>query len=194
MMPDYAYARIRVLNAALRRADLPEEVCDRVLEGGHELTEHSPPAVRAAWMAGAMARMDGLLDEPTRRSVRERCSCCLGGKRGEISRQIGRDGGSLEDRVAAANRAKLVFGHAVSLQPDGRIQVRFMPDGMERYRCPCQPGATEPMSITYCFCCGGHVKHHLQRALGRSLEITVQSSALASGGAQPCRFLARLVE
>lgn len=191
-MPDYAYGRIRALDTALRRAKLPGETCARILEGGDSLAESSPPPVRAAWMAAAMQRMDTLLDEPTRRAVRERCACCLEGKRGQLSRQIGRDRATLEERVAAANETRLVFGHGVSLHPGGEVLVQFQPAGHGPYRCPCQPGATSPMSITYCLCCGGHVRHHLRRALACDLEITVKSSALSSGGANPCTFLARI--
>ncbi len=36
---------------------------------------------------------------------------------------------------------------------------------------------------------GGHVKHHLQIALGRKLVGTVRSSALSSAGKKPCAFV-----
>ncbi len=41
--------------------------------------------------------------------------------------------------------------------------------------------------------CGGHVKHHLQIALGRDVESAVRSSALSSGGKRPCAFSFRFV-
>lgn len=64
--------------------------------------------------------------------------------------------------IAAANNTPFVFGHSVSLEADGRVLVSFAPDNLEQYRCVCLPKASEPISITYCYCCGGHVKHHLQ--------------------------------
>ena len=67
--------------------------------------------------------------------------------------------------------------------------VCFAPEGQEHYRCVCLPKAREPLPVTYCYCCEGHVKHHLQAALGRKLAGVVRSSALSSGGAKPCTFL-----
>lgn len=54
--------------------------------------------------------------------------------------------------------------------------------------------ATYEYSITYCYCCGGHIKHHLQIALGRSLVLKVRSSALSSGHKRPCSFLFTIKE
>ena len=136
-----------------------------------------------------MYRMDSLLDKDTRHAVREACACCLGGKRQDLVKAIAKKGGTLEERIQAANEARMVFGHSVSLQEDGRILVCFSPEGLANYRCVCLPQAKEPLPITYCYCCGGHVKHHLQIATGRSLELTVKSSSLSSGGRRPCTFL-----
>ena len=86
-------------------------------------------------------------------------------------RQAARD---LAERIKAANEAKLVFGHSVTRQEDGRVLVRFQPEGKPPYRCPCLPKAAEPLPITYCYCCGGHVKHHLGIALGREMAVEVR--------------------
>lgn len=69
------------------------------------------------------------------------------------------------------------------------IMVRFAPQGLDHYRFVCLPKATKSLPITYCFCCGGHVKHHLQTDLEVDLDCTVQSSALSSGGKEPCTFI-----
>jgi hypothetical protein len=82
----------------------------------------------------------------------------------------------------------------VTLQEDGQILVQFAPEGLPHYGCVCLRKAKEPISITYCYCCGGHIKHHLQIALGCKLECQVRSSALSSGGKKPCSFLFRIME
>jgi hypothetical protein len=133
-----------------------------------------------------MLRMNKLLDVQTRKAVREGCACCLGGKRLKTSLRITKENGSLEDRVKAANEAKYIG--QVTMQENGEFLVRFYPEGLEHYRCVCLPQADKPLPITYCFCCGGHVKHHLQIALGRELDCTTRSSALSSGGKLPCTF------
>lgn len=196
-MPDYAkykYGRIATLARALDDAGVAPGTRDAVMQGGETIKPSSTNGQKADWMRGAMARMDTLMDREARNGVREACACCLGGKRGELARRIAKDHQSLEDRVKAADETKFVFGHGVALRSDGKVLVSFAPEGLESYRCVCLRGAESPISMTYCYCCGGHVKHHLQAALGRELKLTVRTSALSSGGAKPCTFLFELVE
>lgn len=188
-MPDYEYGRIQVLADRLAKAGVSQDKIDEIMAGGESIRKTATPEKKAEWMKGAMDRMDALLDHETRRAVRESCACCLGGKRIEISKGIARIHAAFEDRLAAANEAHFVFGHGVTLEDDGRILVRFEPEGKESYRCVCLPKAKEPVSETYCYCCGGHIKHHLQIALGKKLSCAVKSSALESGGKRPCAFL-----
>jgi hypothetical protein len=185
---------VRRLAEGLAKEHVAVEAAEHIIEGGEALGGGTTQEERAQWMAEAMRRMDTLLDESTRRAVRERCACCLGGKRHKLSQEIARDNETLEARIRAANETPYVFGHSVSRADDGRVLVSFMPDGWPHYGCACLRKATEPISITYCHCCGGHVKRHLQTALGRKVEVAVQSSALSSGGNEPCRFLCRIVE
>ena len=184
----YEYGRIAKLDESLRAADLPEELIAEIMEGGERVRKTADPRVKADWLGEAMRRMDERLAPEVRHAVREACACCLGGKRQELVRAIARLGGTLEERVQAANKTPYVFGHSVTLEEDGRILVRFAADETIDNRCVCLPKASQPFSPTYCYCCGGHVKHHLQIALGRRLSVAVRSSALSSGGKQPCSF------
>jgi len=190
----YEYGRIAKLAESLRQAAITPEIIARIMEGGEAIGRDSKPQEKAEWMRQAMLRMDSLLDVETRRAVREACACCLGGKRAQLAEGIAKAGGSLAERIHVANETKYVFGHSVTLQDDGTVLVAFAPEGQERYGCPCLPKAREPLSVTYCYCCGGHVKHHLQAALGRKLSVKVLSSVLSSGGKQPCTFEFTLAE
>jgi hypothetical protein len=193
-MPTYEYDRIKVLAEQLAKAGIADDVAAQILAGGESIRKADSPQKKAAWMAAAMRRMDQMLTPRVRQAVRQQCACCLGGKRLQMSRAIAREHATLQERIAAANETRFVFGHAVTQQDDGRILVEFSPAGLDHYRCVCLPQAQEPMSITYCYCCGGHAKHHLQTALGRKLELKVRSSALASGGKKPCTFLFKILE
>jgi hypothetical protein len=184
----YAYGRIAKLAEQLEAAHVAPEIVTEIMEGGEAVNQGTSPEKKAAWLKEAMERMDRLLDRDCRYAVRQACACCLGGKRLEAVKGIARDNATLEDRIRAANEAKLVFGHSVTMQDDGAVLVRFGPEGQPAYRCPCLPKAQEPLSITYCYCCGGHVKHHLQIALGRELDLKVMSSVVSSGGRRPCSF------
>jgi hypothetical protein len=188
-MPKYEYGRIAKLAESLEKHGVAQEIIGQIMEGGEDIRQSTPGEEKAEWMKGAMLRLGRLLDKETWQAVREGCACCLGGKRQELVKAVAKKGGTLEERIKAANEAKLVFGHSVTLQEDGQVLVCFAPEDLERYGCVCLRQAKEPLPITYCYCCGGHVKHHLQTALGHKLAVTVRSSALSSGGRKPCTFL-----
>jgi hypothetical protein len=188
-MRRYEYGRINTLAQSLQEAGVEQKIVDQIMESGETIRKGTRPEKKAEWMKEAMARMDKLLDRQTRYAVREACACCLGGKRLKTVKEIAKQNEALEDRIQAANEARSVFGHSVALQEDRRILVCFSPEGLPQYRCVCLPKAKEPLSITYCYCCGGHVRHHLQIALGRNLMCKVRSSALSSGGKRPCTFI-----
>ncbi|HEY3267273.1 MAG TPA: hypothetical protein VGM37_10130 [Armatimonadota bacterium] len=193
-MADYEYGRIRRLDESLRAFGVAPDVAAEILEGGEAVTRRTSPAAKADWMREAMCKMDRLMDPESRQAVRETCACCLGGKRLAITKAIARDNATLEERIAACNDAPFVFGNSVALEGDGSVTVRFFADGEESYRCACLPQAREALPITYCYCCGGHVKKHLQAALGRKLAVTVLETALSSAGKRPCTFSLRFAD
>lgn len=188
-MRRYEYGRIETLARNLEKAEIAQELIDQIMEGGEAIGRSTSSEKKAEWMKGAMFRMDNLLDREIRYAVREACACCVTGKRLKISKGISRANEKLEERIKAASEARYVFGHSLTMMEDGRILICFQPEGLTEYRCVCLPKAKEPLSITYCYCCGGHVKHHLQIALGRKLTCIVRSSALSSGGRKPCTFI-----
>jgi len=193
-MKNYEHHRIRKLAEQLEIAGIDQGIIYRIMDGGEDILQKTSTEKKADWFRGAMIKMDKLLDNETRKTVREGCACCLGGQRLEISKGIAKENESLEERIKAANQASFVFGNSVSMTDTGEVLVRFFPEGLDQYRCVCLPKAKEPLPITYCFCCGGHVKHHLQIALGRDLDCTVRYSALSSGGKEPCTFSFRIKE
>ena len=192
-MNKYEYHRIGRLAEQLEIAGIDREKIDRIMEGGQDILRKTSPEKKADWMRDAMLKMNELLDNKTCTVVREGCACCLGGQRLKLVRAIAADNGSLEDRVKACNESKMLFGNSVTLMESGDIMVRYFPEGLDRYQCVCLRKAEKPVSFTYCYCGGGHVKHHLQTALGCNLECTVLSSALSSGGKKPCTFLFKIV-
>ena len=142
-------------------------------------------------MREAMIRMDELLGPAERQVVREKCACCLGGWRRQAAKTIARDFQELDERIEAFDKSGI--GGRVKHLRDGRISSTFL-EGPGPYRCPCMPKAEQPMPVTYCQCCGGHLKHHMQIALGRRLSVDVRSSVLSSGGKHPCVFFLTVEE
>jgi hypothetical protein len=193
-MKKYEYHRIGELAAQLTKAGIKQEIVDKIMEGGENILRKSSPAKKADWMREAMLRMNKLLDLKTHKTVREACACRLKGRPLKASQGIASKNKSLEDRIKAANKAIAVYGGCVRMQENGEVLMRFSSEGLDHYRCPCLPGADKPLPVTYCFCCGGHVKYHLQIQLGRELDYAIQSTALSSGGKLPCTFSLRIKE
>ncbi len=191
-MKNYEYHRIGELAKQLAEAKVKPAIIDQIMEGGRDILRKTSPEKKADWMRGAMRRMNKLLPLKTRKIVREGCACCLGGRRLKTSKTIASENATLEERIKAANAANYVG--SITLQADGEILARFNLQKQPPYRCYCLPQAQKPLPITYCFCCGGHVKHHLQIALGRELDCTTISSALSSGGQYPCTFSFKIKE
>ena len=184
-MAEYEYGRIKVLAEKLVKAEVGPDIIAEIMRDGEKITKTAKPEKKAEWLLSAMRRMDDLLENQVRQSVRESCACCLGGKRLELSKAIAKNFTTLDERLEEANRTSMVFGHGVTREGDAYV-VRFDQDGRESYGCVCLPRAKEPASPTYCFCCGGHIKHHLQIALGLKLQCHVRHTALTSGGTKPC--------
>jgi hypothetical protein len=159
----YADGRIAKLARELARAGVAEAHVERIMEGADAIGKLDKPERKAEWLGEAMRRMGELLDRETRQSVREGCACCLSGKRLEISKGIAKQHSTLEERIAAANEARFVFGHSVTLQDDGRVLVLFSEEGLPSYRCVCLPRVKERLSVTYCYCCGGQARSFLLR-------------------------------
>jgi hypothetical protein len=193
-MKNYEYHRIGELATQLGKAGIRQETIDKIMKSGENILRKTTPAKKADWMREAMLRMNKLLDLKTRKTVREACACRLTGRPLKASQAIARNNKSLEDRIRAANKAISVYGGCVQMQENGEVLMRFAPEGLDHYRCPCLPGADKPLPVTYCFCCGGHVKYHLQISLGRELDYTIHSTALSSGGKFPCTFSFRIKE
>jgi hypothetical protein len=191
-MPTYEYGRIRTLEEKLVAAGIDGRIIAEIMAGGSDIRASAKPEKKSDWLHDAMLRMDELLDEETRHAVRAACACSLGGKRHKLAQEIYNNHSSFEERARAANETPYVFGHSVTVQEDGQVLVSFFPES-DSYRCVCLPKAREPLSITYCYCCGGHVRHHMQTALGVPLQVRVVSSALSSGGKDSCKFLLRVI-
>jgi hypothetical protein len=193
-MKNYENHLIDTLATQLEKADIKQDIIDKIMEGGENILRKTSPKKKADWMREAMLRMNKLLNLKTRKTIREACACRLTGQPLKSSQAIAKNNESLEDRIKAANKAISVYGGCVRMQENGEILMRFSSESLDHYRCRCLPGADRPLPVTYCFCCGGHVKYHLQISLGLKLDYTIVSTALTSGGKLPCAFSLRIVK
>ena len=193
-MKKYEYHHIRKLSEQLELAGIDREIIDRIMDGGEDILRKTGPEKKADWLRAAMNRMDNLLDLPTRKAVREACACRVSRQMGKGSLAVAQENATLEGRIAATNKTYMTFGGGVWMQDNGDIMVRFAPKGPEGYRCSCLPKAEKPLSVTYCYCCAGHIKYHFRLSLGLKLEATPRGTALSTGGKKPCTFSLRIIK
>ena len=141
-------------------------------------------------------QMDKLLSPEQCLSIMERQGCCKTGKSDIANRNFGLEhvGKSIEEKIKLLSKAEIPYSVPCELNKNGTLTV-FWGSGEEgNYKCVCYgiKKLSESVKIpqTYCGCCGGHVRYHLQNALGVNLRLKeIVSSAKDSNGKNRCEFL-----
>lgn len=182
------YSKIEKLAQSLTGNGIDPAVIQRIMKDGEKIKQTDRNEKKAEWLFSAMKRMDKELGIEQRHKVRQECACCLGGKRHELCIRINKKSSDTTAAILAANEAKLVFGHSVKEIEKGTYEVSFFPDDIDIKTCPCVKGLGKAMPITYCYCCGGHVKYHLETVLGKRLSVKVIETVLSTIGKKGCRF------
>ena len=81
------------------------------------------------------------------------------------------------------------------LNQDGTLSIYWGTGEEGKYQCVCSknPKTPEPVSLTFCGCCGGHVRFTYQHALGVNLRLKkIVSSPINSRGKKRCEFLFKI--
>lgn len=176
--------------------DIRGEVFDYIMQDGSTVKTTSKKQVQE-WMAGAMSRMEEKIPKQQLKEMRETSACCLAGERGKLSKMIHDSYQTMDERFEALSKERKVVGGKAWKESEGIYFISFWDKKPEAgYRCSClgyQP-KTQPMSRTYCMCCGGHIKHHFEVALGVKAECECVSSPLSSCGEKPCLFCLKVLE
>jgi hypothetical protein len=176
---------------ALNDLQVDPSVQGGLFKGYETISDKDPKPKRAAFFRQAIQIVDETLAPETRHAIRDACACSKSGWRLEAAKKIAKEyaGKPLEEKLAAL-RGVTHMG-SPSLQADGTILAGIGERGGFECPCPVFQGSdqTEPVSLTYCYCCAGHFRFHYQVALGVKLRTkTVLSSALNSVHTEPCRF------
>jgi len=168
----------------------------KVMAGSERLNSKSGPAEIAAWMKGAMDRLDAAVPADRRSAVRASCgAACAESNRKMIDRARAKfiKASSLEEYVAREKKKPLA-GTAIDLQ--GEVLIwRFLPQSFSPpRRCFCglmkglPPDAA--VSPTYCLCSVGFVETYWAGVLDKPVRVELLESCL-SGGSE-CRFAVRV--
>jgi hypothetical protein len=108
-------------------------------------------------------------------------------------------GKTVEERLKLFDELNASYKVPCSLNEDGTLSIYFCIIEGDKTKCICRQKpkdvAMKDVSLTFCACCGGHLRFTYQLALGVRLRlIEVVSSALNSGGEKRCEFLFEISE
>jgi len=187
---EYEDGKMEDLNQSLKKHGISASVRKKIMKSGEQIKKTSKKEEKAEWFFNAMNIMDDLLDDETRKKVRGDCACCLEGKRHILCKTVNKEFKTPEERIRAINETHYVFGHEIKVIGAGKYEVAFFDETVQEKRCSCLKVIMDKeMSKTYCYCCGNHVKHHLETVLGKKLDVKIITSALMSMGKKSCRFV-----
>jgi hypothetical protein len=164
-------------------------------------------------IANIVQRMDEILDPELKYHVLDACACCTktSKARDKECKEYGKKmvDKSLDEKIK--NLSSINFGN-VTLNDNKTITISFcwIIDG-KRY---CSCGSSKNISIasrpskdkksanqdriiplSWCYCCAGHFRYHLQNALQLKLKTKkIISSPINSKGEKPCEFMLEIIE
>jgi len=172
---------VRRLRESLSDAGVPPETSRLIMAGCERLRSGATPEQKATWYRGATKRMDELLDEGTRIRAREMCACSLTPFRLKPMERLRKANPKLDDFLAAVQKSRLM-GAEVKRRRN-KVHIRF---GTQWCVCHAIRASKEPVSVTYCHCCKGHLMGLLQAAFGEPVKMDIIETHISGG--KDCRF------
>ena len=150
-------------------------------------------------------RMERLLDPEITHQILDTCACGAGLNRLKKIEGVASD--SLQakiDRIPQLEDFHSAWD--VRINQDGTLTVTWRTEENGRFTCGCPavvetgttvgglPQTGRSMPLTYCFCCAGLGRRHLQRLLDVELKTKeIVSSPIHSKGEAPCVFVLEVV-
>ncbi len=180
----YEFGFVRLLRKNLEAA-VDEATREQILEGSERIKRHTKPKVRAEWAKEVIDRMDDLLEEDQCIRIRERCACSLTSWRLIKMKRLYKSHPDLDDFLAAVEASGLM-GKSVKREGD-IVRVNF---GVGHCVCSFVRASPEPISITYCHCCKGHLMGLFQAAWEKPVRMDVVKTCIS--GSDDCEFILHL--
>ncbi len=156
-------------------------------------------------LVDTITRMEKLLDPEITYQILDSCAC--GTSKKEINGLEIINGEALEEKIK--NIAILGDFHSdwsIKLNQDNTLTAGWIMKEKDKCVCVCKVNVNSGMKVsdlshenramplTYCFCCAGHCRKHLQKLLDLQLKTKkVVSSPINSGGEKPCEFIFEII-
>jgi len=187
--------KIEKMLETMREQGIPDEIISRL---PMSRIKKATPEEIVAFIEG----MDKQLSKEQCVAVMNEQGCNNSNKTSAAFRKFGEKYAdkTLSDRINLMS--ELETGHKVDicrLNDDGTITLTFGFDGNKgNWSCPCSPiKKLKPYNfpLTYCGCCGAHVRYTHEFALGVKLQLKeIVSSKANSDGEKPCEFVYEIMD
>ncbi len=172
------------------------EVREQVMVGSEAITASTKPQAMAAWVQGAMSRLDALLDEPCRVQVMVHCGFnCATANAAPIDRAAARRKKFRTlDEFLEAEQRKPPAG--TRLERAGTTLLQYYTPRAFTHSMRCYCGLLrglpdkETVSSTYCQCAKGFVQRYWEAILERPVEVELLQSCVSD--AEECKFAVHL--
>lgn len=164
-------------------------------------------------LVNVIERMDKFLDHNVVCQVLD-SNACTGGK--EYLKQCEKTGKEIVDKTLSE---KIAYVNSISpdsekiiLNADNTLSVIWSFDNNGKYKCLCSAAVKtgvrvselalgndnagdSTMPLSYCFCCAGSGRRHLQLKLGVELKTKeILASPISSRGEKPCEFILEIIK
>ena len=146
-------------------------------------------------------RMEKLLDHETVYEILDSSACATSKKELNSIKKI--EAETLQKKIERIpDLGDFHSDWNVRLNEDNTITAGWIINDNDSYACVCTsvvnkklkvkdiPNEERTMPLTYCFCCAGHCRQHLERLLDIQLRTKeIVSSPINSKGKKPCEFI-----
>ncbi|WP_142414174.1 hypothetical protein [Hathewaya massiliensis] len=160
-------------------------------------------------LVDVISRMEKLLDQDMMHEILDSCACGGGQKFLKQCKKIGKNltGKSLDEKVNHLNN-NIFDSEKIILNGNNLLTGTLLYKGNEKYKCVCSAAVKKGMTVSdltgyaddrtmplsYCFCCAGSFRRHLQLQLGVGLKTKeIVSSPINSKGQKPCEFIFEII-
>ena len=164
-------------------------------------------------LVNVIERMENTLNPDTLHQLLDSQGCTGGKEYLKRCEKIGKEiaDKTLNERIAHVNNISS-DAEKVTFNADNTLTVILSFNGNGKYKCACSAAAKNGvkvsdlalvnntavdglMPLSYCYCCAGASRRHLQLQLGVELKTKeIISSPINSKGEKPCEFILEILE
>jgi hypothetical protein len=184
-------AKVYGITKRLEQNNINEEIVKEIIGNGD--------------LVDIIIKMENMLDPEITYQILDSCACGISLKEIKGIKEIKAE--SIEDKIKMISL--LGDFHSdwnIRLNQDNTLTAGWIIREGDNYACVCSAvvnvgmkvsdlsHANRKMPLTYCFCCAGHCRRHLQKLLDIQLKTKkIVSSPINSNGQKPCEFIFEII-